>query len=106
MEDPPPAEDVTPRVPNVGQSWPAILSGIVQARCREASIAARFVAPRRDIDELIGWWLVGDRAQEPDVPLLQGWRRELVGQDLMDWLHGRTAVVVDPDSEAGLTIRR
>lgn len=106
LDDPPPPEDLTPRIPNVGQSWPAILSGIVQARCREASIAARFVAPRRDIDDLIAWWLVGDRAQEPDLALLHGWRRELVGQDLLDWLEGRTAVIVDPDSEAGLTIRR
>ena len=105
MEDPPPAEDTPPRVPNLGQSWPAILSGIVQARCREASIAPRFVATRREIDELIAWWLVGDRSSEPDLPLLRGWRRELVGADLLDWLQGKTAVIVDPDSEAGLTIR-
>lgn len=105
QEDPPPAEDTPPRVPNLGQSWPAILSGIVQARCREASIAPRFVATRRDIDELIAWWLVGDRSAEPALPLLSGWRREMVGADLLDWLQGKTAVVVDPDSEAGLSIR-
>ncbi|MEX2373356.1 MAG: ribonuclease D [Dehalococcoidia bacterium] len=105
-EDPPPDEDSLPRVPNLGQSWPAILSGIVQARCRESGIAPRFVATRRDIDELIAWWLVGDRGREPDVPLLHGWRRDLVGRDLLEWLQGKTAVVVDPDSEAGLTIQR
>lgn len=105
QEDPPPEEDTPPRVPNLGQSWPAILSGIVQARCREASIAPRFVATRREIDDLIAWWLVGDRSKEPDLPLLDGWRRELVGADLLNWLQGKTAVVVDPDSEAGLTIR-
>ena len=105
MQDPPPEEDTPPRVPNLGQSWPAILSGIVQARCREASIAPRFVATRREIDDLIAWWLVGDRSKEPDLPLLDGWRRELVGADLLNWLQGKTAVVVDPDSEAGLTIR-
>ena len=92
-------------MPNLGQSWPAILSGIVQARCRESQIAPRFVATRREIDELIGWWLVGDRSREPDLPLLGGWRRELVGADLLNWLEGKTAVVVDPDSEAGLSIR-
>ncbi|MCK9496531.1 MAG: HRDC domain-containing protein [Dehalococcoidia bacterium] len=105
MEDPPPQEETPPRVPNLGQSWPAILSGIVQARCREASIAPRFVATRREIDDLIAWWLVGDRSKEPGLPLLGGWRRELVGADLLDWLQGKTAVIVDPDSEAGLTIR-
>jgi len=105
MENPPPAEETPPRVPNLGQSWPAILSGIVQARCREAMIAPRFVATRREIDDLIAWWLVGDRSIEPDLPLLRGWRRELVGADLLNWLQGKTAVVVDPDSEAGLSIR-
>lgn len=105
-EDPPPGEDVAPRLPNLGQSWPAILSGIVQARCREASIAARFVATRRDIDDLIAWWLVGDQSQEPDLALLRGWRRDLVGADMLEWLQGKTSVVVDPDSEAGLTIQR
>lgn len=105
-DNPPPMEEQPPRVPNLGQSWPAILSGIVQARCREASVAARFVATRRDIDELIAWWLVGDRSQEPDLPLLHGWRRDLVGRDLLEWLQGKTSVVVDPDSEAGLTIQR
>jgi len=105
IEDPPPGDDPLPRLPNVGQSWPAILSGIVQARCRESSIAARFIATRREIDELIAWWLVGDRSEEPNIALLQGWRRDLVGRDLLDWLRGETAVVVDPDSEAGLSIQ-
>jgi ribonuclease D len=105
-DNPPPGEEPLPKVPNLGQSWPAILSGIVQARCREASIAARFVATRRDIDELIAWWLVGDHSSEPQVPLLNGWRRDLVGADLLEWLQGKTSVVVDPDSEAGLTIQR
>ncbi|GMU41026.1 MAG: 3'-5' exonuclease [Chloroflexota bacterium] len=106
MDEPPPAEATPPRLPNLGQSWPAILSGIVQARCREASIASRFVATRREIDDVIAWWLVGDRSQEPDIPLLSGWRREMVGADILEWLRGETAVVVDPDTEAGLSIRR
>ncbi len=106
MDSPPPGEPPPPRIPNLGQSWPAILSGIVQARCREASIASRFVATRREIDEVIAWWLVGDRSQEPEVGLLGGWRRALVGDDILEWLRGETAVVVDPDTEAGLSIRR
>ena len=105
-EEPPPGEAPPPRLPNLGQSWPAILSGIVQARCREAAIASRFVATRREIDDVIAWWLVGDRSAEPDLALLRGWRREMVGADILEWLRGETAVVVDPDTEAGLSIRR
>ncbi|MDA0270453.1 MAG: HRDC domain-containing protein [Chloroflexi bacterium] len=106
MDNPPDTEAPPPRLPNRGQSWPAVLSGIVQARCREASIASRFVATRREIDDVIAWWLVGDHSSEPDLPLLSGWRRELVGDDILEWLRGETAVVVDPDTEAGLSIRR
>ena len=106
VEDPPEMDETPPHLPNLGQAWPAVLSGIVQARCREADIAVRFVATRRDIDDVIAWWLVGDRTHEPDLPLLDGWRRDLAGQDVLDWLAGETAVVVDPDTEAGLRINR
>jgi ribonuclease D len=106
QDDPPPTDPRPTAIPQLGQAWPAVISGIVQARCREAGIASRFVATRRDIDDLIAWWLTGDRLVEPDLPLLQGWRRELAGQDVLDWLHGDTAVVVDPTSEAGVRIRR
>ncbi|MBM4410573.1 MAG: hypothetical protein FJ037_04485 [Chloroflexi bacterium] len=106
VEDQPEMDETPPHLPNLGQAWPAVLSGILQARCRESDIAARFVATRRDIDDVIAWWLVGDRTNEPDLPLLQGWRRSLAGQDVLDWLAGETAVVVDPHTEAGLRINR
>ncbi|MEX2446276.1 MAG: ribonuclease D [Dehalococcoidia bacterium] len=104
MDDPPPAEAQPPRIPNLGQAWPAILSGIVQVRCHEAEIAPRFVATRRDIDELIAWWLTGDREHEPPLAVLSGWRRDLVGRDLVAWLRGETTVAVDQTTEAGVRI--
>ena len=102
-EDPPPAPPKAPRLPKVGQAWPAIISGIVQTRCREVEVAPRFVATRSDTDEVIAWWLLGDHDAEPEIPLLTGWRRELAGQDVLDWLAGRTTIAVD-DSEAGVRI--
>jgi ribonuclease D len=102
-DDPPPAPPKAPRLPKVGQAWPAILSGIVQTRCREVEVAPRFVATRADTDDVIAWWLVGDHDAEPEIPLLTGWRRELAGQDVLDWLAGRTTIAVD-DSEAGVRI--
>src|SRR5690606_28284296 len=104
MDDPPPPPPKVPPIPSVGQAWPAVIGGIVQAGCREADIAARFVATRADIDELIAWWLTGEHDDEPPLPLLQGWRRELAGQAVIDWLHGRTTIAVDPSSEAGVRI--
>ena len=103
MQDPPDVPSKPPRLPNVGQAWPAVLSGIVQTRCREVEVAARFVGTRSDIDDVTAWWLTGDHDSEPNVPLLTGWRRELAGQDVLDWLAGRTTIGVD-DSEAGVRI--
>jgi ribonuclease D len=104
VEDPPPAEPKRAAVPPYGRAWPAILSGIVQAGCREANIAARFVATRSDIDTLVAWWLTGDHEEEPDLALLRGWRRELAGGAMLDWLRGKTTLAVDPTSEAGIRI--
>ncbi len=104
LEDPPPAEPKRPAVPPYGRAWPAILSGIVQAGCRDANIAPRFVATRSDIDTLVAWWLTGDHQEEPDLPLLRGWRRELAGGAMLDWLRGSTTLAVDPTSEAGIRI--
>ena len=103
MQDPPDVPSRPPRLPNVGQAWPAVLSGIVQTRCREVEVAPRFVATRSDIDDVISWWLTGDRDAEPEVPLLTSWRRDVAGQDVLDWLAGRTTIAVD-DSEAGVRI--
>ena len=103
MNDPPEVPQRAPRLPKLGQAWPAVLSGIVQTRCREVDVAPRFVATRSDTDDVIAWWLAGDHNEEPDIPLLTSWRREVAGQDVLDWLAGRTSIAVD-DSEAGVRI--
>ena len=89
--------------PRLSQSWSAILSGIVQARCKEAALSPRFVATRAEIDVLITWWLSQEHQSEPNLRILQGWRREIAGQDILLWLSGETSVVVD-SSSAGIKI--
>ena len=98
-----PKPDNQSNTPRLGQSWPAILSGIVQARCREAALSPRFVATRNEIDLLIAWWISEKQDKEPDLRLLQGWRREIAGHDILLWLSGETSVVVD-SSSAGIKI--
>ena len=41
--------------------------------------------------------------KEPDLRLLQGWRREIAGHDILLCLSGETSVVVD-SSSAGIKI--
>ena len=71
---------------------------------KRLGIAARFVATRKDIDKLIHWYLLNDYAEEPDLKLLQGWRRELVGELVLDWLRGRISISANPESSSGITL--
>lgn len=96
-------------LPESVQAWPALISGLVQARCREAGIAPRFVLTRSESEELVRWWLLrgpkADDGSEDDAPpLLTGWRRELAGADVLDWLAGRSALAAAADSPAGLRL--
>jgi ribonuclease D len=100
-------EETEPRqrpLPQHAQTWSTVLSGLVEARCREAGIAPRFVGTRGDHERLVRWWVEGDRGQEPDLGLLQGWRRELAGQAVLDWLEGQIAVAIDPSSDSGIVL--
>ena len=47
--------------------------------------------------------LARDGGPEPDVRTLQGWRRELVGSELLELLKGHHAVAVGDDGK--LTVR-
>lgn len=96
-------------LPESAQAWVPLVSGLVQARCREAGIAPRFVLTRSDAEDLVRWWLKrggeGEPAEPPpDLPLLNGWRRELAGEAALDWLAGRAALAADPSSPSGLRL--
>ncbi len=104
-EEPLAAEREAP-LPAVAQGWAALLQALIQARCREADVAQRFVAGKGDAETLAGWWHRGDREEEPDLPLLQGWRRDLAGQAALDWLAGRTAIAAAGDAPAGIQLVR
>lgn len=103
-EDPPPAEPRRRQPPAAVQVWAGMLGGLVQAHCRDADIAARFVASRSDLDDLALWWFEGDRDIEPPLSVLRGWRRALVGEAALDWLKGSTAIVADAIAPLGIRL--
>ena len=103
-QDPPPLELMPKPLPPAAQAWAGVLGGLVQAHCRDADIAARFVASRSDLEAVALWWFDGDRDTAPDVPLLHGWRRELAGEVVLRWLRGSMALVADADSPFGFRL--
>lgn len=87
-----------------GRTWASMVSGLIQARCREADVAPRFVGARADAETLVHWWVYGERDREPELPLLAGWRRELVGAEVLAWLAGEIALAADGETESGVRV--
>jgi ribonuclease D len=75
----------------------ALSEAVVRARTLEAGLAYELVASRADLTEIVA--AVRRRRKEPDVRTLQGWRRDLVGGELLELLAGRLALSVDGGGE-------
>jgi ribonuclease D len=71
----------------------ALGEALVRSRAATAGLAYELVASRSDLEQVITAARRGD--PEPDVRTLQGWRRELVGTELLDLLAGRRLLGVD-----------
>jgi len=64
----------------------ALSEALVRSRAREANLAYELLAARADLQAIVVGERTGERAQ---VRTLAGWRRELVGEELIELLHGR-----------------
>jgi ribonuclease D len=76
----------------------ALSEALVRARAREANLAYELLASRADLQAIV----VARRERAPsretsgeaDVRTLRGWRRELVGEELLALLDGRVSLAV------------
>jgi ribonuclease D len=64
----------------------ALAESLVRARAQEAGLAYELIAARADLAPIVVSARRGDA--EPDVRTLRGWRRELVGEELLELLRG------------------
>ena len=64
-----------------------LLMALLRKQCDDQSITPSAVATRKDLESLV-------RGDE-DVQLLQGWRHEIVGQTLADFLAGKMTLSAD-----------
>ncbi len=71
----------------------ALAEALVRARALEAQLAYELLASRADLQRIVLAARDGD--PEPDVRTLTGWRRELVGAELLDLLRGERTLRVD-----------
>ncbi|TAJ25216.1 MAG: ribonuclease D [Nitrospirae bacterium] len=90
-----------PEIPRTSRPEPEaagltdLLQAVLKARAVEMEIAPGLLASSADLQALVE--AKQDRMQL-DFPILNGWRRELAGEALLDVIEGRTLVSVDPQS--------
>jgi ribonuclease D len=70
----------------------ALGEALLRARAREAGLAYELLAARADLQAIVAATRAG--GAEADVRTLRGWRRELVGAELLDLLDGRVSLSV------------
>jgi ribonuclease D len=94
--EPIPVEGVKPSQPDA-EDAPLIALGeaLVRTRAMEAGLAYELMAARADLQKIVT--AVRDGTDEPAVRTLQGWRREVVGEELLELLAGRRTLRVGPD---------
>jgi ribonuclease D len=81
----------------------ALAEALVRARALEEELAYELIAARADLQAIV--LAVRDGVAPPDVRTLQGWRREVVGDELLELLAGRRALTVGADRHVAVTVR-
>jgi ribonuclease D len=84
----------------------ALAEALLRARAREAGLAYELLASRADLQAIIAAWRVRDGSAaasreasgsdggEGDVRTMRGWRRQLVGEELLALLDGHVSLSV------------
>ena len=91
VEDPP-RDKARSKIPAEIDSIARLLEAWLYARTADAEIAPSMLATRGDLKSLAAGHF---RDEIPELSLLDGWRRELVGQDLLDILDGKQSLRID-----------
>jgi ribonuclease D len=88
--------DDAERVASEPQDGPviALAEALVRTRAQEAGLAYELIAARADLTPIVVAARRG--APEPEVRTLRGWRRELVGAELLELLRGDRVLGVGP----------
>jgi ribonuclease D len=72
----------------------ALCQALLRHRCAETGLASELIATQSELAQLVG---ETQRGVEPPLRVLAGWRREVVGDELLALIAGRLALAADPD---------
>jgi len=94
-DEPPPALPSSPRRDPAEAPLVSLAQAVVRHRSMESGVATELIATQSELAALVG--AVRRGTDGSTVRALEGWRRELVGEELRDLIEGRRAVSVAPD---------
>ncbi len=81
----------------------ALAEALVRTRALEEELAYELIAARADLQRIV--LAMRDGNPPPEVRTLQGWRREVVGDELLELLDGRRSLTVGPDRHVAVAER-
>jgi len=78
-----------------------LLSALVRLRAEKVRIAANILASKQDIATLASWANHGSFSMNnlPDNPCLHGWRKDLIGNDMLRMLKGELCLRLDAETK-------
>ena len=96
QREPLPVEGVRGPPPHAGDAaLVPLCEALVRARAEEHDVAYELIAARADLQQIVAAVRAGD--DEPAVRTLQGWRRDVVGAELLELLAGRRSLRIGDD---------
>ena len=81
----------------------ALAEALVRTRALQEELAYELIAARADLQCIV--LAMRDGKPPPDVRTLRGWRREVVGDELLELLDGRRSLTVGPDRHVAVAER-
>ena len=96
---PPPKPPAAPRRDPAEAPLVSLAQAVVRQRSLESGVATELIATQPELATLVATVRRGEPSDGADVRALRGWRRELVGQELIELVQGRRAVSVAAGGE-------
>jgi len=69
-----------------------LLATLLKLRAYQENIAVELLANKKELMKLAAWKC---NQSQPNLPCLQGWRKKLVGNDMLKLLQGQTCLSID-----------
>ncbi|MDX8413221.1 MAG: ribonuclease D [Mariprofundales bacterium] len=72
-----------------------LLNALLQLKANKLEIASSILASKSDIAALASWGGMRNDPELPDISLLNGWRRKLIGDEMLEMLAGNLVLKID-----------